>query len=98
LVKVEAAYASADLRVLAINGIDQEQGRDDKHVKQFIEKYSVTFPVALDKGSRVLRAYGIPMLPAMVFIDSGGVVRAISVGQTSREALERGIATIIPPG
>ena len=98
LVKVQAAYASADLRVLAINGIDQEHGKDTKHVKQFIEEFGVTFPVALDKGSRVLRAYGILTLPTMLFIDSGGVVRAISAGPTSREALDRGIATIIPPG
>jgi peroxiredoxin len=99
LVKVQAAYASSDLRVLAINGIDQEHSRNGtKHVEQFIEEFSVTFPVALDKRSRVLNAYGILTLPTMLFIDSGGVVRAISAGPTSREALDRGIATIIPPG
>jgi peroxiredoxin len=101
LVKVHADYSAAGLRVLAVNGIDQEHSRSQigtEHVKQFIKEFSVPFPVALDKGSRVLRAYGILTLPAMVFIDSGGVVRAISAGPTSREALDRGIATILPPG
>jgi hypothetical protein len=31
----------------------------------------------------------------MVFVDSSGVVRSISAGPTSREALDRGIATIL---
>jgi peroxiredoxin len=98
LVKVQADYSAAGLRVLAVNGIDQEHSRNGtKHVKQFIEEFAVTFPVGLDKRGRTRDAYGILTLPTMLFIDSGGVVRAISAGPTSREALDRGIATILPP-
>jgi peroxiredoxin len=101
LMKVQAEYSAAGLRVLAVNSLDQEHSRDVKHVKQFIEEMQVTFPVAIDKRGRSRDKYGILALPTMVFIDSGGVVRAINAGATSREALDRGIATILtvlPPG
>lgn len=96
LVKVQAEYSAAGLRVLAVNGLDQEHGRNAKHVKEFIEKFGVTFPVPLDKRGRMREAYGILTLPTMLFVDSSGVVRAISAGPTSREALDHGISTILP--
>jgi peroxiredoxin len=96
LVQVQAEYSAAGLRVLAVNGLDQEHSRNGtKHVEQFVKDYSVTFPVGLDKRGRARSAYGILTLPTMVFVDSSGVVRSISAGPTSREALDRGIATIL---
>ena len=55
------------------------------------------FEVALDKRGRSRQAYLIRGLPTTVFVDSGGVIQRIHRGPISREELDRGIATILPP-
>lgn len=92
-----AEYRAAGLVVLGVNDPMQEHsGRDGvAKVKAFVDKLGVSFQNALDKNGRTLDRFGILTLPTIIFIDSGGVVRAINRGPTSREELERGIATIL---
>jgi len=98
LIKVNAANAVAGLVVLGINDPMQEHSSGDgaKHVKLFVEEIGVSFQIALDKNGRARDRFGILTLPTTIFIDSDGVVQAINRGPTSRDELERGIATILP--
>jgi peroxiredoxin len=97
LMKANAAYGAAGLVVLGVNDPMQEHSTDGaKHVKAFAEELAVSFQIALDKNGRTRDRYGILALPTTVFIDSAGVVQSINRGATSRDELERGIATILP--
>ena len=98
LIKANAAYSAAGLVVLGINDPMQEHSRGDgaKHVKLFVDSLAVSFQIALDKNGRTRDRFGILALPTTIFIDSDGIVQTINRGATSRDELERGIATILP--
>jgi len=98
LMKANATYGAAGLVVLGINDPMQEHSTRDgaKHIKAVADELAVSFQIALDKNGRTRDRYEILTLPTTVFIDSDGVVQWINRGATSREELERGIATILP--
>jgi peroxiredoxin len=92
-VKLHQQYDSAGLRVLGVNGFDQELST--KAVQQFIDSLAVSFPIALDTRGQTLRAFRIVHIPTTVFIDSAGVIQHVHQDVISREELERGVATIL---
>lgn len=95
LIRAYRAHSAAGLNVLGVNGRDQEFST--KHVQQFVDEFSVPFPVALDQRGRTRVAFLILGLPTTVFIDTSGIVQRIHRGPISREELERGIALLLPP-
>ena len=98
LIKANVAHSAVGLVVLGINDPMQEHSTGDgaKHVKLFVDELGASFQIALDKNGRTRDRFGILTLPTTVFIDSAGVVQSINRGPTSRDELERGIATILP--
>lgn len=97
LVRVQTEHGKAGLRVVAVNGRDQE--RSIKDVEQFVRAFPVSFPVALDKRGIARRAYRIEGQPATVFIDASGVVRKVHIGLIDPAELDKGVALILPsPG
>jgi thiol-disulfide isomerase/thioredoxin len=98
LMKLEQQYDSVGLRVLGVNGLDQERKTEElsrKAVRQFVDELAVSFPIALDERGQTRRAFHIVLLPTTIFIDSAGVIQQVHVGAISREELERGVATIL---
>ncbi len=95
LVRAHQTYGPAGVRVIGVNGRDQELRTKD--VQQFVNEFAVTFPIALDARGRSRRTYGLIGLPTTVFIDSGGVVRRVHIGPIDRDGLNTGIAAITTP-
>ena len=65
---------------LAIVGISQN---GPEKTAAFNKEYGVTFPVLLDEESKryfVSNAYGITMVPTLIFADTDGSVRVSSMG------------------
>jgi peroxiredoxin len=94
LVRAQRTYGPAGLYVLGVNGRDQEYSTKD--VQRFVDQFAVPFTIALDTRGRSRTAYRIIGLPTTVFVDTAGVVRRIHFGPIDGEALDRGIATILP--
>ena len=95
LVRLQETHGPAGLRVLGVNGRDQE--RSTKNVKAFLDQVGASFPVALDQRGKARQRYRLIGLPTTVFIDSAGIIERIHIGAISREELERGVAAILPP-
>ena len=95
LVRVQSEHQQAGLRVVAVNGRDQERSIED--VERFVRAFPVSFPIALDKRGTARRAYRIVGQPTTVFIDSSGVVRKVHIGLIDPDGLDKGIALILPP-
>jgi peroxiredoxin len=93
-VRLHRQYDSLGLRVLGVNGLDQELGT--KPVQRFVDELSVSFPIALDRRGQSRRAFFIVFLPTTVFIDTAGIIQHIHIGEMKREDLERGVATVLP--
>ena len=49
-------------------------------VKPFLEKYHLTFPVALDAKMDLANTYGVRALPASFLIDRNGYLTALALG------------------
>ncbi len=95
LVRVQAEHGKSGLRIVAVNGRDQERSIED--VERFVRAFPVSFPIALDKRGIARRAYRIAGQPTTVFIDSSGVVRKVHVGLIDPKELDEGIALILSP-
>jgi thiol-disulfide isomerase/thioredoxin len=81
------------LEVLAVNLTDQERRKD---ITRFVEALRIPFPVLLDRRGQVRERYVLFTLPTTVFVDSGGLVRALHPGPLGRDDLAHGLATILP--
>ena len=95
LVRLHETHGPNGLRVIGVNGRHQE--RSTKNVKEFVDEFRVTFPVALDQRGRAGRAYRLIGLPTTVFVDSAGIIQRIHHGAISRADLESGVAAILTP-
>lgn len=49
-------------------------------VRPFLERYKITFPVALDAKMDLANAYGVRALPASFLIDRDGYLAALALG------------------
>ena len=81
------------LQVLAINLTDQEHMSD---VRRFAVELQMPFPVLLDQKGKVRQSYALRGVPTSVFIDARGVVRLVNPGPITSEAIQRGLAQILP--
>ncbi len=94
LVAAYRKHHAEGLEIVAVNQRDQELNIGD--VKEFVQKYSVDFTVALDSRGRSRRSYRLMGLPTTVFIDSAGIIRNVHTGQISAADLASGLAAIVP--
>jgi peroxiredoxin len=77
---MEALYQKFRAKGLAVVAISlDEQGA--KVVRPFLEKYKLTFPVALDPESKISRVYGAGNLPSTFLINREGSVVAAAKGE-----------------
>ena len=95
LVRLQEAHGPAGLRVLGVNGRDQELST--KRVKVFLDEIGASFPVALDQRGSARQKYRLVGLPTTVLVDSAGTIQRIHYGPMGREELDRAVAALLPP-
>jgi len=79
---LDRVHGTNDVVVVGIN-----KGQNIDVIPSFIAEIGVSFPLISDPDGDVSLAYGARNLPTSVFIDREGVVRSISIGILSAEAL-----------
>ncbi|MFO1539374.1 MAG: TlpA family protein disulfide reductase [Chloroflexota bacterium] len=91
-VAARAAHADAGLEVLGIIHKDLPDP-----ARAFAAAQGAAWPLLPDPGEVVYDAYrGVGGIPISVFIDGGGIVRAVSFGPLSETALALQLARILP--
>jgi peroxiredoxin len=93
IIAAYAAHHAAGLEVLAINLTDQERMKD---VRKFVAELQLPFPVLLDEKGKVRKRYALVAVPTSVFIDAAGVERVVHPGPITADAIQRGLAAILP--
>ena len=63
-------------------------GRSERDVREFANRYGVTYPIVLDETGQVARDYKLYPIPVSYFIDRGGNVRYIRIGQLTTADVE----------
>ena len=88
--KLEVLYKKLKSRGLIVLGLtSNDQNQNDQSVKQFLEKYGVTFPVGIESG-RAANAYAVGRIPAAAIVSRKGIVRWRNSGDlVDEELIER---------
>ena len=103
------AYRSAGLEVLGVSEetleVD-EKGKavyrtDKEHRKRlqgFLAEFAMPFSILLDDAEGgVWSRYGNPYIPAMFFVDTGGIVRTMYLkGGVTADSVAKGLKSILP--
>jgi thiol-disulfide isomerase/thioredoxin len=88
-------YAKDGLVVLGIHAPEFLFERKLDNVKQAVQKHGLTFPIALDNGFKLWRAYGNRFWPAFYLIDKNGVVRYTHFGEGRYRETEAAIVSLL---
>jgi thiol-disulfide isomerase/thioredoxin len=83
-------YRSGGLEVL---GVDQQESAIA--VTSFDKHFGVTYPVTIDPGNAAL-SFDIHTIPLSLFVDAGGIVRIIHIGQMQPEMMDDALGAILP--
>lgn len=86
---LESAYSNHKndgFNVVSIN-----LGQSNFVTQQFVDKYSLTFPVLIDKDGSIKEAYQVGNLPASFLVDEDGVIEQVHEGELSEEMLDEWI-------
>lgn len=91
---LQAVYEKLKDQGLVIVGVDlynaeRSQNVGIQEVRQFANRYGVTYPIVLDESGGVGQAYAIHPIPTSYFIDQQGKVRYLKIGQLNMSDVER---------
>jgi peroxiredoxin len=100
MTELVAAYERYQAQGLVVVGVNLQEA--DEKVLAFAQERGVTYPIVIDRSSEVGEVWRIngPVrgIPTSYFIDAGGVIRSRYYGPMPEEALEDGLAKILPEG
>ncbi len=88
-------YAKDGLVVLGIHAPEFLFERKLDNVKQAVKKHGLTFPIALDNGFKLWRAYRNRYWPAFYLVDKNGVVRYTHFGEGRYRETEAAIVSLL---
>lgn len=89
---IKRAYAQHKEEGLAIVGIDMRE--EPALVKAFISANSYDWTFVVDSDGKVTNSYFVYGIPTHIFINKDGVIKAVSVGGLTPEAMEQNISMI----
>ncbi|RBW70341.1 thiol-disulfide oxidoreductase ResA [Bacillus taeanensis] len=84
-------YKDEGVEILAVNVNEPELT-----ARRFVERYSLSFPILLDKSSEVFKAYGVGPIPTTFLIDKDGKVVDRYTESRSEEAIAQDMEQIKP--
>ncbi|WP_100407145.1 thiol-disulfide oxidoreductase ResA [Bacillus solitudinis] len=84
-------YKEKGVEIVAVNVNEPELT-----VQRFVERYSLSFPVVIDKGMKVSDAYGISPLPTTILIDEQGTIVHVHKGGMTEQMVKDFMEKIIP--
>jgi thiol-disulfide isomerase/thioredoxin len=93
--KWHQTYKDHGLVVLGIHAPEFDYEKKLKNVMRAVNKYGLTFPVAIDNGFKLWRAYRNRFWPAMYLIDKDGIVRYIHFGEGRYKETESAIVSLL---
>ena len=93
--KWHETYTDQGLVVLGIHAPEFKYERKPVNVIKAVKKYGLTYPVALDNGFHLWRAYKNRYWPAFYLVDSQGMVRFMHFGEGNYKAIEAAIVHLL---
>jgi hypothetical protein len=88
-------YRAHGLSILGVHVPAYEFERPLETARREIWRRGIAYPVALDHGWEIFRAYGLRDLPARVLVDGAGFVRGWEEGPGNFDLLERALRSLL---
>ncbi|MFN8178447.1 MAG: redoxin domain-containing protein [bacterium] len=98
LAELAERYRAAGLSVVGVHVPAYDFERPLDVARREIWRLGVPYPVALDHGFEIFRAYGLRDLPARVLVDGAGFVRGWEQGGGELDLLEPALRTLLAEG
>jgi peroxiredoxin len=92
LEKLFQEYQSRGLMIVSVDAIDQDT--TDK-LQSVITQVGMTFPTLLDEGNQFADAYQALFFPTSFFVDPSGVIRDVTLGDSSEEVFRQKIERLL---
>ncbi|WP_054534226.1 TlpA family protein disulfide reductase [Herpetosiphon geysericola] len=92
LVRTAERYGDK-IAVVGINLTDQDK---DQEIRRFIQRYAVTYPIALDNERVAQQAFGIFNIPVTFFIDSEGIIRYTRINAITETEMDHVLSELLP--
>jgi cytochrome c biogenesis protein CcmG/thiol:disulfide interchange protein DsbE len=89
---LERAWKRWSQRGVQLIGVDSRDSADA--AKAFVERYGITFPIAVDPAGETALQYGLPGMPETVVISGDGQVVSRIIGPVTEERLDGALRTI----
>ncbi len=80
-----AGYATKLKTKMTFLGIDAQE--DAAAVSQFIQAYSVSYPILIDTSGQTIKDYQIRGFPTTMIIDAQGILRESHIGELTEKDL-----------
>jgi cytochrome c-type biogenesis protein len=74
LPELEAMHKEYAARGLKVVGVSVDDGNADDDVKEFVERYGLTYTIVRDPGEEVSTLFFTPGVPSSFLIDRNGIV------------------------
>ncbi|CAA7622783.1 TlpA disulfide reductase family protein [Magnetospirillum sp. UT-4] len=78
------------LLVLAVNA-----GQSRKDIEAFVAPMDLSYPILLDPGSKISRAWGVTALPMTVLVGRDGTVKRRILGETDEAAFRQAVEDLL---
>lgn len=88
-------YAQAGLLIVGVHAPEFQFARERAHVEAAITDFGLRYPVVLDNGYEIWRAYSNRYWPAKYLIDSQGRIRYVHFGEGSYDETETQIQRLL---
>ena len=89
--EIEAVYQEYKDKDVVVVGVDILETRDE--VTQFVQQGGYSWTFVLDTTGQVSASYKITAIPASFFLDTEGIIRAVTIGAMTKRAMEAKLAT-----
>jgi len=90
---LDALYQANRDRGLVVLAVNLQE--DPALVQQFVKQHGITLPIVLDADAQITLAYRVRSLPMTWFVDRGGIVRQVALGQLTPQRMRDGIASLL---
>ncbi|MDE2572797.1 MAG: TlpA family protein disulfide reductase [bacterium] len=89
IVSAAKRYAARGLRVLGISMSESASA-----IPPFAKRFGIAFPIVLDH-EQATNVWGITDIPTSIFVDAGGIVRSIHLGELERREALAAIESVL---
>ncbi len=94
----DARYREQGLAIVAVHAPEFSHERSEQYVRESVAKLAIRYPVVMDNGFKIWRAYNNVYWPTIYLIDKRGIVRYSHIGEGNYDETESMIRRLLAEG